>query len=39
MTVYFGTVITLDKDNNIFKYLVEDKGRILYVGNTLPDAF
>ena len=39
MTIYFGTIITLDKDNNIFKYLVEDKGRILYVGNSIPEAF
>lgn len=39
MQVYHGTIITCDKDNNVFKYLVEDKGLILYVGNDLPEKY
>ncbi|MDO8803243.1 MAG: amidohydrolase family protein [Elusimicrobiota bacterium] len=39
MKVYNGTIISCDRENNIHKYLVEDKGRILYAGAELPAAY
>lgn len=36
MIIYHGKILSLDKDNTIFSYLVEDKGRIVYLGNSLP---
>ncbi len=36
MLIYHGKIISLDKDNNIYNYLVEDKGRIIHVGDSLP---
>lgn len=38
-TVYEGTVLTVDKDDSVAKYLVEDDGRICYVGNELPTQY
>ena len=37
MKVFRGKIISIDKDNNIFKYLVEDNGKIVFVGNDLPE--
>jgi len=39
MTVYCGQIISCDKDNSIYNYLIEDKGRILYLGDVLPDQY
>ncbi|MEW5815276.1 MAG: amidohydrolase family protein [Spirochaetota bacterium] len=39
MQVYNGNVITCDGDDTVAGYLVEDKGRILYVGNELPQEY
>ena len=39
MKVYKGTVITCDSNNTIAGYLVEDAGRIVYVGDTLPEKY
>lgn len=39
MRVYSGTIITCDKDNTIAKYLVEDAGKIIFVGDSLPEAY
>ena len=39
MKSYQGTIITVDKDNHVFRYLVEDQGKILYVGNELPKEY
>ncbi|MEG1496912.1 MAG: amidohydrolase family protein [Clostridiales bacterium] len=39
MKVYSGTIITCDKKNTTAKYLVEEKGKICYVGDTLPSDF
>ena len=39
MTVFEGTIITCDAENNVYKYLVEDNGRIKFVGNELPKEF
>lgn len=39
MNIYHGTIITCDKNNTIASYLVEDQGRILYVGDELPAIY
>jgi len=39
MQIFHGTIITCDKDNNVFNYLVEDKGKIEHVGNNLPEIY
>jgi len=39
MQIFNGTIITCDKDNNVFSYLVEDKGKIVHVGNDLPKIY
>jgi len=36
MQIYHGKIISLDKDNNIYEYLVEDQERIVYLGDSLP---
>ncbi|MHA1400945.1 MAG: amidohydrolase [Candidatus Heimdallarchaeaceae archaeon] len=39
MKIFHGTIITCDNDNNVFNYLVEEKGKILFVGDSLPPEF
>ncbi|MBT4290000.1 MAG: amidohydrolase family protein [Deltaproteobacteria bacterium] len=39
MQIYHGKIIALDKNNNIYKYLVEDQGRIAHLGNTLTPEY
>ena len=39
MKIYHGSIITCDASDSVFSYLVEDKGKILYTGNTLPDEY
>lgn len=39
MRVYKGTIITCDEHNTVANYLVEDHGRILYVGDDLPEEY
>ncbi|WP_167958815.1 amidohydrolase [Anaerosporobacter faecicola] len=39
MVVYCGAIITCDENYTVAKYLVEEKGKILYVGNTLPKEY
>ena len=36
MKIYKGTILTCDKYNTVYKYLVEHDGIIRYVGNRLP---
>ena len=36
MRTYHGKIISLDKDNNVYQYIVEDQGRIVYLGDSLP---
>lgn len=36
MKIYEGSIITCDEHNTVARYLVEDKGKIVYVGNDLP---
>ena len=39
MKIYRGTILTLDSRNTIANTLVEDKGRIVYVGDLHPRQF
>ncbi len=39
MQIYHGKIISLDKDDTIYQYLVEDNGQIVYLGDSLPDNF
>ena len=39
MNVFHGPIITCDQENSLFNYLVEDKGKIIYLGNELPDEY
>ena len=39
MSVYRGTILTCDAQDHVYKYLVEDQGRIAYVGNDLPARY
>lgn len=39
MKVYEGTVLTVNRTDDVCRYLAEDGGRILYVGGDLPDSF
>ncbi len=39
MKCYEGAVLSVNKNNDVFRYLVEDRGRIVYVGNTLPEIY
>lgn len=39
MKCFHGDILTVNQNNDVFQYLVEDKGKILYVGNSLPEAY
>lgn len=39
MQIFKGNIITVDKNNHITKYLVEDSGRIIYTGDELPSEY
>lgn len=39
MKIYEGTVISCDAGDHVHRYLVEDQGRILHVGNDLPAQY
>ena len=39
MLCYKGNILTVSKNNDVFKYLVEDGGKIIYVGNELPNEY
>ena len=39
MKTYHGIIVTVDEKNSIYQYLVEDKGRIVYVGDELPREY
>jgi predicted amidohydrolase YtcJ len=39
MNVYKGDIITVNKNDEVFNYLVEDDGRIVFVGNDLPKEY
>ena len=39
MKVYKGNILTVNRNDDVFQYLVEDGGKILYVGNELSEKF
>jgi predicted amidohydrolase YtcJ len=39
MKIYQGTVISCDKNDSVFNYLVEESGIIKFVGNQLPEMY
>ena len=39
MTVYHGTILTVDPEDRVCRYLVEEGGRIAFVGDELPEAY
>ena len=39
MRCYKGTIISVNKNDDVYKYLIEDKGRIIFVGNTFPKQY
>ncbi len=39
MKVYKGRILSVDADDRVFSCLVEDRGRIIYVGNDVPQKF
>ena len=39
MKVYHGNILTVDKHDTVAEYLVEYCGGIVYVGDSLPEAF
>ncbi|MCE5280485.1 MAG: amidohydrolase family protein [Deltaproteobacteria bacterium] len=39
MQIYEGTIIACDGANRVHRFLVEDRGKILHVGNGLPEVW
>ena len=39
MKLYHGAILTCDAKNTVAKYLVEDRGRIVYVGDLKPRKY
>ena len=39
MKIYKGQILSVNKNDDVFNYLVEEKGRIVFVGNELPEEF
>lgn len=39
MKCYKGSILTVNASDEVCRYLVEDKGRIVYVGNELPARY
>ena len=39
MQVFHGTIVTCDPDSHVCRYLVEDQGRIRFVGDELPQEY
>lgn len=39
MKCFVGNILTVNKNNDVFRYLVEHNGYIEYVGNTLPEQY
>lgn len=39
MKLYEGTILTVDSSDSVARYLVEDQGCILYVGDELPSKY
>ncbi len=39
MKCYVGDIVTVNGNNDVFRCLAEDGGRIVYVGNSLPEQY
>lgn len=39
MKAYKGTILTVDANDTVANCLVEDRGRIVYIGNDLPECY
>ena len=39
MRCYHGNILTVNANNDVARYLVEDGGKIVYVGNELPEKY
>lgn len=39
MKVYKGAILTCDAQDHVYRYLVEDRGHIAYVGDDLPEEY
>ena len=39
MKVYEGKILTCDEQDHVYKYLAEQNGRIVFVGDVLPDGY
>jgi len=39
MTVYKGAIVSCDAAGSVQRFLVEDRGRIIYTGTVLPEAY
>jgi predicted amidohydrolase YtcJ len=39
MKIYEGNIVSCDTKNSQFRYLVEDRGQILFTGDNLPDEY
>ena len=39
MICYKGNILTVNANNDVCCFLVEDQGKILFVGNELPDVY
>lgn len=39
MKCYEGNILTINKNNDIVSYLVENDGKIIFIGNELPDQY
>ena len=39
MKCYKGTILSVDSNDGVYEYLVEDNGKILFVGNVLPSEY
>ena len=39
MKCYVGNILTVNQNDDVAKYLVEDNGKIIFVGNELPEEY
>lgn len=39
MKVYKGDILSVNSKDEVFRFLVEDKGKIIFVGNELPEKY
>ena len=39
MRCFQGSILSVNPNNQVFRYLVEENGRIVYVGDELPEQY